>query len=1439
MNKPQSGGNRQSLLDKLLGYFNFSAGAADTQFLAALNQLFGELYREHLASDGKLPAVTWQQIADLLGQRLQTLQKESAAFSDSVQAEAVVGSLVAATLAAYKEFHSDLLFHLEPATYQNPLFLGRVCEAVLQQGGPWNEISRITAGAVNTLNDYVGYRPVPTLESASSDEKIEPFPHEWVRPAPLYIRGAGIAQGPYYAVVETALDILRGPDQDIHHSAQFDLELMDELAIDVRAYDFDHPVNKRPNYHFGQWDPHAIDNSGRYRRFIVQQVTLDALMNRVEHPEGLPEDEVLFEAGAVLAGTILMASGISGSGPGVHDSTQSLADLLPGIASYRDSFYERLFSRTSGAHSKRLRTEMEAKRQPFGGARQHLNQQLARQRAAQLEHIQLAKIFARMGHPEAAREQADVVPAASARTMCEIDCRLSSGNRYIEQGKLEKAAAALPGVIELLKRAIQCGAMIDPRNILGFDANFSLFPAIENSVRDHRADELVVLMEQIFAFYSRVWSEAAALDNLALCEQVKAGFKKTALWWRQYAAHEVASVEAVDPLDAFNAAEHVADALNLWHKGGAATGDMAFWAKHAQMFSSPHACALVVDALMQRGDFVASRALLIHWLAQASDIPLEHGDSSFHRLVETWLLEMQRVALDTQTPAEEAVTAWSRIRKMLDYIEANAGDYWRAPVFDLAGAGNSPQSDDDVFAGGEDADEEDSLFGAAYEDMVYRDSTDDGVESEIADEGGSGADIGLEAESRRIVSRLAFLSNLANLWRLAAAAPVALIRRGAADEEANKQNANTLMSWAEHASENQQQLMGLLESVQSHRVPMPSGGHESLIEYDRHRSLKESLLERIIAAVVEIGDARRLLLAACCSVTGQADSVLENFQGIDVDQRCAIKVFASLLRGDAPAVSQRWAAMAEAFGSQPLLYVPLSKGGDPHDIVAARVRQQTVQDLLVWLPRLGLILESCRLIELARQMERDNPVGAGAVTEFDELFKIGYKAIVKSLVHSAASWEDDPPPASTSGKQPGTGKASTDKASTDKASTGKTGQASQSSANLPSGKTAGPKAGPETKGAAAGKQKNPPDDQPKDAGKDPGKDAGRDAASGKADKPERRRRATSISPGNRLVSCLEQVTESLLVNWLAHSRTLRLSVLERVKDDRSWLRLETFIKNYGADLFTQRFFNFGNIRAILHQGVDAWIDQVEEFPCEEQSFRFFQEIGEEISRGEAIELMTLVLEAIVENYGEYRDYNSTTTQSDRGELLYMLLDFLRLRMKYDRVSWNLKPVVWAHEILVRRGAGKAAQLWRRSLAERIGAEADRYQTSLATLQQKYAMRMPTIADRICERFVRPMAIDRIRALVKPAMEEARQGGPFPTFELLQHETEVLTREPTGVGLDIPAWLLALEDEVDAATRPEAESDAALAADAMIPQTTLSYFDIETQINQWKDERGPR
>ncbi|MCA9134473.1 MAG: hypothetical protein KDA45_14990, partial [Planctomycetales bacterium] len=187
----------------------------------------------------------------------------------------------------------------------------------------------------------------------------------------------------------------------------------------------------------------------------------------------------------------------------------------------------------------------------------------------------------------------------------------------------------------------------------------------------------------------------------------------------------------------------------------------------------------------------------------------------------------------------------------------------------------------------------------------------------------------------------------------------------------------------------------------------------------------------------------------------------------------------------------------------------------------------------------------------------------------------------------------------------------------------------------------------------------------------------------------------------------------------------------------------------------------------------------------------------QIERGQVVKMLSVVLEAVIDHYSEYRDYNSTTTQSDRGEMLYMLLDFLRLRVRYDRVSWNLKPIYWTHEVLVRAGCQQTAQQWRRALAERIGRESEMYLEHLQGLQQKYAMRMPTVADRLHERFTRPMTVDRMRALVGPAVRQFREtGSTSPLFELLIEECKLMMEQPTGVGLDIPQWLSALEDEVD-------------------------------------------
>jgi hypothetical protein len=152
----------------------------------------------------------------------------------------------------------------------------------------------------------------------------------------------------------------------------------------------------------------------------------------------------------------------------------------------------------------------------------------------------------------------------------------------------------------------------------------------------------------------------------------------------------------------------------------------------------------------------------------------------------------------------------------------------------------------------------------------------------------------------------------------------------------------------------------------------------------------------------------------------------------------------------------------------------------------------------------------------------------------------------------------------------------------------------------------------------------------------------------------------------------------------------------------------------------------------------------------------------------------------------------------------------------------MRPVVWAHEVLVRHGQEEAARIWRRALADRTQDEAQHYLDKLAELQAKYAMRMPTVADRIAERFIRPLTIDRIRALIAPAMAEARRGGPTPQFDLLREETALLTREPTGVGLDLPAWLVALEEEVDEALASAPHGSARDDLAQAVPRRLLSY-----------------
>ena len=65
-------------------------------------------------------------------------------------------------------------------------------------------------------------------------------------------------------------------------------------------------------------------------------------------------------------------------------------------------------------------------------------------------------------------------------------------------------------------------------------------------------------------------------------------------------------------------------------------------------------------------------------------------------------------------------------------------------------------------------DEEESLFGAAYEQVTYRDTTDDGMESSTFDTEPDQTESELSFEVERITDNLQFLATLAHLWKFTA-----------------------------------------------------------------------------------------------------------------------------------------------------------------------------------------------------------------------------------------------------------------------------------------------------------------------------------------------------------------------------------------------------------------------------------------------------------------------------------------------------------------------------------------------------------------------------------------------------------------------------------------------------------------------------------------------
>jgi hypothetical protein len=1289
---------------KLLGYLNFSDGRPDPRFQKGLADAAA-----HLLERGD-PA-PWRALPQWLGHELDQLIGSGApAFRDPAQARAVLAAALVALPAAYRTHHRDLLAHQSDAMLFGPFFLARCCEAVLKQGPPWDETERLTSGALNALNDYVGYRPIAVLETRGSTEF---YPHEKVRPVPVALAGAGVAPGEYADIVRPALKLLSETEPALLDEACFDPAKLDELAFDPRAHDHFHPVNKRPNVLFGEWDPHTIDGGGYFRRFVLRQMTLDTLLTWVApgpHAVGEP-GERLFEAAAVLAGTILMGAGVSGAGPNYHDSTVTLSKLVPRIARYRDAFYQRLLKQLPGAHGERLRAEAEKRKQPFAGVRQFLNQAIATQRAAHLQDRRLAQLYAAMGYPAAARAQAAKIAAPAVRFGTEIRIRQTEAGFAADH---ERAAAAVPllkQVEDLLTRGIDCGALIDPWNVLGFQGLFPIFPGREDTVRDPRAEELIHIAGRHLDLYARAGAAAAVANDHQTRDRLTEHMRLFAEWWDKFATSTVTDLPRIVGGERAEAAEHVADALAAWAIRKPNSNEIAFWRQHREGFTSPTAFAQVIEPLVERGEWRAAMNLLMTWLSESDTVPLDEPGASFDRLAERWL----RGTVASAPRADRAAL----LRRFFELLEANASEDWLEAHHWLFPEVRRRSAED----GGGD-------FDAAYEGMTYKDSTDDGVEGSVAgDPPEPVGEFALEAQADAIEDRLGFLHAVAKLWRVAARPDVWAPGDAATDA--------ALAAWLTAARRANDSLGLFLDRLTAVEVPEPSGGHEGMIEFDRRRAIKGHLLDLGVAACVEVRGAA-IALAAVRTPGPELSGGGKPREGeVPVAppawESLLVRIVRAIGRGDGAGVRQFLPAFVHHFRREPLLYCPPSDGGKPREVLQAQTALAVLEDLVTRLPRLGLLRETYQLTKIARQMEWNNPPDGRRVSSFDQLFRTALTGVVETLLGAAPSW--------------------------------------------------GPDAADE-------------------------------------DGP--------------LADALFEIAKQFQELWHQHSQSLRLSVLETVTDDDDWEPVKGFVTKYGSDLFTVPFLGLSNMRGILARGVAAWLDH--ESASADPGGRRPRLVTDwgagTLDKPRTVRSAEVVLQALIEHYDEYRDYNTTTTQSDYGENIHILLDMLRLKVRYDREAWKRRPLALAHEALCQRGYDELAARWRAIIARDTAALADDLLNELSERETRYGVKLRTVRDRLEERFTRPLEIDRAAAQVGPAAEAARAGlaEDNPAFARLRAATEPLEATVSGVGLDVPTWVRRLEDALRLTRDRTADPPAG-------PPAGLTYEELERQMDDWDKGLG--
>lgn len=1317
-----------------IGYLNFSSGARNPRFFQALNRLYAEaagLPPNAIETQAVLviPAETPTAFRTLLEESARQLEV-AGVFRGTEQARKVIALTFDVVLPAYEEFHKDLLLFNDPLSIYQPFYLGRVMEAVLHVHETCEDQNRIAQEAVRLLNDYVGYRPVPVLET----RRYEPYPHEKVCPVPLYIRGVGVAFCSYGPLIHWAVRILSEIPERIALQADFDFEQLEELAFDPRSLDFQHPVQHRPNYIYGSWDLHRLNQSGRFSRYVAQKAILDFLCRWIadQVAAGRADHQtIVFQAAGVLATTVLMAMGITGGSPSAIPSTENLGRLVNRIAFYREEVYRWLQQQAQswlGLGKVSL---------PTGGSglftevRRSLNRSINDYRAREAHRSRFVQLMAELGQQDIVNRQINLIAGASGRMTTQILAAIHHCYALIREGKIEAAADQLPEVFRLVLRGIDCGALVDPWNILGFGGMFPLAPSPEDSIPDERIAHLLGLVERLFDLHAHILKAAAAQGKAELVERVNDSLAELADWWDQFATTKVSEVVSFSGKSLHHSAQAVARAIAAWHQAGAASGDVQFWREHAAEFPSPKAFASAGETLLQQGDLISTLALMIHWISLEHEGSIREGSNHFPALAAKWMYMLwqggERLPKRPSQAAERfpqpktPKEKWQWTRRFFNYLEANGAHWWQAPRFRLAdelqphpGVEKPEEPPNQQEGESSCAEFFPETFAAAYEGVIFRESALDGIDSELLEGRSEGVHSALVEELKRLSDHLFFLASLGALWQYTA---LQIITHPELDV------AETVEHWLTSADSLARGLEALTQQILRYPIQPDSSSLEDLSGCGQRLHMKETLLTQVIEAWVEVEEARWMLAMAL------PPEKWTNLASQQPHFANLCNLFVAVLRQGPRAVTQAWAKFKRNIDRFNTCFRPLDKGGQPRQVVTSRVGAQLLARLLALLPRKGHLRRTIFLLDavLAAEKRRNSP--GGETSQLNTLFLVAAEALVRAVVASSERWSQD-----------------------------------------------------------------------------------------RSTRAEQLQHATQM-----LLSTLQR-------RRLEYSSRIIVSPAERLTSEAEVLDVACeFIKTYGHDLFTQSFLQYGNLLTITHLGPAQYIRLIiEQFRGSPLAQAFEKICEEKFPLEDVAAVLGVITETILGYYTHYIEYNSSTTESDRGENLHILLRHLMMVACLDRILWTHQLHLHVYRTLLRLGQAELAEfvgeLFQRSVEPEVETLAFWYQE----LERLTGVQLATVRRSVTQAANYPLRVEQLRHWARRLAEASTPEESAQAAAAVEALAEEFLAHPQETGFEEPEWIDVIRNEFRRQEKIFSLLESNLQELATLEDVRLDYEDVLRQ-----------